>query len=388
VVVVVALVALAVVAGVVVGANGGTLVSATFNDTVEVADGPDRPHVWASEQNTLTTTFETGNQSDYYQVCVVVEGVDEPTCTAKRIEAAKTTSFSFEYDNLTTFQDRNVTVELRHRVDGKLEQVDSQRVETVVLAKGGDVDDDRLSNAAELRNGTSMYRSDTDRDSLSDGAEVKNYGTSPVLADTDGDGLTDAEELELRSSPVLVDTDGDGLDDELEHRLGTDPSDPNSQQFLLVSLLLLVGVVAGSGLLVLSRLRRAAGRSVDTVASGAENLLETVGMTGSRDQTEESNVEADAYDVDPETVAEEVTAAGPKPVLTDEDTVIQLLRDNDGWMYQSEIVEERDWSKSKVSRLLSKMEEEDRIRKIAVGRQNVIAEHGSVPDGLGSPFDE
>jgi uncharacterized membrane protein len=96
----------------------------------------------------------------------------------------------------------------------------------------------------------------------------------------------------------------------------------------------------------------------------------------------------DTYEVDPETVAEEVTAAEPEPVLTDEDTVIQLLRDNDGWMYQSEIVEERDWSKSKVSRLLSKMEEEDRIRKITVGRQNVIAEHGSVPEGLGSPFDE
>jgi uncharacterized membrane protein len=382
-----ALVVLVLVAGVAAGADGGALVSASFNDTVEVTDGPDRPHVWASEQNTLTTTFETSNQSDYYQVCVVVEGVEEPSCTAKRIEATKTTSFAFEYDNLTRFQDRNVTVELSHRVDGKLEPVDSRPVETVVLAKGGDVDDDRLSNAAEMRNGTSMYRSDTDRDSLSDGAEVKNYGTSPVLADTDGDGLTDAEELERRSSPVLVDTDGDGLDDALEHRLGTDPSDPNSQQFLLVSLLL-VGVVAGSGLIVLSRLRRAVGRGIETPVSAVGGLVGAAGLTGPRTETEEPGTDVDTYEVDPETVAEEVTAAEPEPVLTDEDTVIQLLRDNDGWMYQSEIVEERDWSKSKVSRLLSKMEEEDRIRKITVGRQNVIAEHGSVPEGLGSPFDE
>jgi hypothetical protein len=77
-----------------------------------------------------------------------------------------------------------------------------------------------------------------------------------------------------------------------------------------------------------------------------------------------------------------------EPVLTDEDRVLRILRENGGWVYQGLIVEETNWSKSKVSRLLSQMADEETIEKVSVGRQNVVAEKGSMPEGFGSPFDE
>jgi len=61
-----------------------------------------------------------------------------------------------------------------------------------------------------------------------------------------------------------------------------------------------------------------------------------------------------------------------KELLTDEDRVVRILESNGGKMKQAEIVEETDWSKSKVSMLLSNMEEEERISKLRLGRENVI----------------
>lgn len=59
-------------------------------------------------------------------------------------------------------------------------------------------------------------------------------------------------------------------------------------------------------------------------------------------------------------------------LLTDEDRVVQILEENGGKMKQAEIVEQTDWSKSKVSMLLSNMEEDERISKLRLGRENVI----------------
>ena len=64
-------------------------------------------------------------------------------------------------------------------------------------------------------------------------------------------------------------------------------------------------------------------------------------------------------------------------VITDDEIVVQLLLDNDGVMWQSTIVEETEWSKAKVSRLLTGLDEDGRIRKLSRGRRNVIC-HESV----------
>lgn len=74
--------------------------------------------------------------------------------------------------------------------------------------------------------------------------------------------------------------------------------------------------------------------------------------------------------------------------IPDDDRVRTLLEDNDGRMKQVTIVDETDWSKSKVSMLLSKMEDEGNISKLRVGRENIISLAGHEPDAAGSPFDD
>ncbi|MEF8937751.1 MAG: hypothetical protein V5A32_07330, partial [Halovenus sp.] len=60
-------------------------------------------------------------------------------------------------------------------------------------------------------------------------------------------------------------------------------------------------------------------------------------------------------------------------LLSDEERVERLLSKNGGRMKQANIVKETDWSNAKVSQLLSSMEEEDRIDKLRIGRENLIS---------------
>jgi len=83
------------------------------------------------------------------------------------------------------------------------------------------------------------------------------------------------------------------------------------------------------------------------------------------------------------------TAAIPEEeLLSDEDRVLRLLEESGGRMKQVEIVKETDWSKSKVSMLLSDMEEDGEISKLRVGRENIISKAGHEPDAAGSPFED
>ncbi len=74
--------------------------------------------------------------------------------------------------------------------------------------------------------------------------------------------------------------------------------------------------------------------------------------------------------------------------MTDEDRVVALIRENGGRMKQVNIVEETGWSKSKVSMLLSDMEDEGTISKLRVGRENIISLEGFEPEATKSPFEE
>lgn len=60
------------------------------------------------------------------------------------------------------------------------------------------------------------------------------------------------------------------------------------------------------------------------------------------------------------------------PALTDEERIHRLLASNGGRMKQSQIVDSTDWSKAKVSRLLSGMANRDKITKLTIGRENII----------------
>ena len=82
------------------------------------------------------------------------------------------------------------------------------------------------------------------------------------------------------------------------------------------------------------------------------------------------------------------TAVEEAAMLSDSDRVLQLLEENGGRMKQVDIVDTTEWSKSKVSMLLSDMEDEGAISKLRVGRENIISLAGEEPDAAGSPFDE
>ena len=60
-------------------------------------------------------------------------------------------------------------------------------------------------------------------------------------------------------------------------------------------------------------------------------------------------------------------------LLSDEERVERLLSQNGGRMKQARIVKETGWSNAKVSQLLSAMDEDDRIDKLRIGRENLIS---------------
>lgn len=96
-----------------------------------------------------------------------------------------------------------------------------------------------------------------------------------------------------------------------------------------------------------------------------------------------------------DSAADTKTSAAPtgaeiseEELIPDEQRVVELLESNGGRMKQVDIVEATDWSKSKVSMLLSDMEEEGTISKLRVGRENIVSLSGHEPDAAGSPFDD
>lgn len=63
----------------------------------------------------------------------------------------------------------------------------------------------------------------------------------------------------------------------------------------------------------------------------------------------------------------------------------ELLREHDGRLKQSEIVDRTDWAGATVSRTLSEMEERGEIHKISVGRENLVMLVGAEPDWYDPP---
>ncbi|AGN02380.1 hypothetical protein L593_12185 [Salinarchaeum sp. Harcht-Bsk1] len=143
---------------------------------------------------------------------------------------------------------------------------------------------------------------------------------------------------------------------------------------------LLGGGVIGLLLVTLLAITRYGGipRREESTASAAAEAPAT--------PTEADTVEEGAEDAAPSATAD--PAAVPEEPISDDRRVQQLLEDGGGRMKQTAIVEETDWSKSKVSMLLSEMEEDGRIKKIQVGRENIIALAGHEPEAASSPFDD
>ena len=231
-----------------------------------------------------------------------------------------------------------------------------------------DSDDDGLTDGAEVsQHDTNPTDPDSDDDGIRDGAELStdnNYQTNPNKSDTDDDGLTDGEEVKnYATNPTVPDTDGDGVPDGKEVRQGSDPAEGIGGTGLDVN-----GLPMVLGLLVVYAL----------LVGG----IIWVGRTREDGSSEPASTPSDGGDE-----AGGAVSVAPEP-MTNEDRIRQMLDVNDGRLRQADIVEQTDWSKSKVSRLLSKMESDGEIRKISIGRENLIARPGDEPESARSPFEE
>ncbi|WP_266081722.1 helix-turn-helix transcriptional regulator [Haladaptatus caseinilyticus] len=208
-----------------------------------------------------------------------------------------------------------------------------------------DTDGDGRADAAELESQTDPLEPDTDGDGLNDGDEHK-YNTDPTKVDTDGDGVSDAKEIEIGTDPLNEDTDDDGLDDGLEYHFGTNPNSP---------------IIAGGLYLVLL-----------SFLVGCAVLIQRNGVHWFSDLFRDNN-------------QKQTQQSGTKKsneVVTDADRVLSLLRENGGRLPQGQFIEETGWSKSKVSRLLSKMEDQKKISKINIGRKNIVIIYGQEPNNM------
>ncbi|WP_415379280.1 helix-turn-helix transcriptional regulator [Halosimplex sp. TS25] len=99
--------------------------------------------------------------------------------------------------------------------------------------------------------------------------------------------------------------------------------------------------------------------------SGAGNAASAGGSAAGASATSTSEAADGADDSADEEIDEEL--------LSDEERVERLIEHNGGRMKQAAIVQETGWSNAKVSQLLSAMDDDGRIDKLRIGRENLIS---------------
>ncbi len=191
-----------------------------------------------------------------------------------------------------------------------------------------------------------------------------------------GSNLTDSESITWKGEEVFSDNQpravlqpADTIDEEEingEPNPNPDESEDDDPWMLLTGIIVLV---FGIGIIVAWR----------RDATVFERLVHT--------DTGETPTATDSTDP-PASESTDDPAVPDEELLTDEARVTSLLEENGGRMKQVRIVEETGWSKSKVSMLLSDMEDEGELSKLRVGRENIISLDGHEPEAAGSPFED
>lgn len=372
-----------------------SVVDASFSgpDVATAEDGV--TYVWQTPPGTFDVRIQGRDTPEQYRICLDTAN-GSPTCQYEWLGNGETKVVAFRSDAWNdSIGHRNLSVTLT-RQNTPDRTIDSATAPVFVLRQEGDLDGDGLTNEHEIDGATRFDDADSDDDGLRDGEELTNYETDPLSPDTDGDGLRDQREIAIGSDPTASDSDDDGIDDRTEveaglsptepnpdpdgdalsnareAELGTDPTDRDTDDDVLDD-----GLEAQLGTNPTSPFfSRILGVLLLVVAAVLafrvwQHYRER--QTSTRGGSDDADTSSDG---------------DPGEILTDEDRILRMLQRNDGRMPQREITEQHDWSKSKVSRLLSKMEEDDEIKKISTGRENLITLYGHVPDGARTIFDD
>lgn len=268
--------------------------------------------------------------------------------------------------------------------DGVYHQQERAFGPTVATA---DSDGDGLQDGYETRHaGTNPTNADTDDDGLGDGDETYR-ATDPTSADTDGDGLTDgAEVTRTETNPTLMDSDGDVLSDGQEWHWGVDSPIPSSTATLpgvVVGFAVGCAVATATLLGILVGGRRVRARLEHVPFAGT--LFEAYGPTRSTrafGSDSAAGEPVNGRDGTDGRARPDEQALPDEQFLPDEYVVQRVLEGSGGRMKQSTIVEATEWSKSKVSRLLSSMANDGDVVKIRLGRENLVCLQGHEPDIL------
>ncbi|OLZ41688.1 hypothetical protein A6E15_12140 [Natrinema saccharevitans] len=116
--------------------------------------------------------------------------------------------------------------------------------------------------------------------------------------------------------------------------------------------------------------------------------------SGSADeaQSDESAAATEEPDDDPDdetlSYAEEIEYGVDEGELPDEDKILRLLVKRGGRVDQSTVREETGWTQDRLEDVIDRMEDDDQISAITVGRKRVICRRGFEPKGYRSHLNE
>lgn len=119
----------------------------------------------------------------------------------------------------------------------------------------------------------------------------------------------------------------------------------------------------------------AVSRTATTASATETTTLEPVEQ-GSSAELFESLLEGD--EVDPEEIMVELN-------IGIDEFLVELVSRMDGCANQRDVVELTGWSKAKVSRKLSRLEAEERVDRLQIGREKIVYLPGSEPTQLDGP---
>lgn len=342
--------------------DAGIEANATSSSETSALSGESSSAVlWQSDSFRSTLSLSPQGGFSEYRICAFAlangtrsaAGCERATIAGDSTESVNVTGLTWPANASTTGR---LAFELQPAGEPN-ETLDNRTLPVTVLTEGGDNDGDGLTNEEELKLGLDPLDADMDADGLTDGTEINDYSTSPTSADTDGDGVRDGKEVEIGSDPIEADSDGDGLADDTELAIGTNPTSSRSTERLAIGGAALL--YAGLGVVVLRRRDDGEGDDAESAPLSSNVPRATLNDAVATGRDGDRNGSA--------------TRSQIPDLLTDEDRVLHLLDRHGGRMKQSRIVEGTDWSKAKVSRLLSSMAEDEAIEKLSLGRENVIS---------------